>query len=1328
MVALQNKSALSTSVNMKDNSHISAQHGTLAMEKGSQTKSGTISDPDFLSRPAWYNARTALNVIRKGKATGNKPALWLRAKMQEELFSLGHFIQIHAGKVLFVGFLVLVVFCVGLKSARIESKIENLWVEEGGRLQKELQYVEAHLGLGAGATSEMIIQTPIEDSGTASILTSEAMLSHLDVLQAATKVVVDHEDVSWKLRDLCYAQSIPLSEVQMIDQIMENLFPCSIITPLDCFWEGSKLLDSDHPVHIPLGNEGSMPLSWKTLNPTNLLQDMKRFSNVFDFKSFEEYMKRAGITTGYQNKPCLNPFDPDCPETSPNKNSIQIPNIGAELTGGCYGFASRYNHWPEQLVVGGTSKNKTGHITRAKGLQSVVQLMGEKDLFDFYSDTYKVHSLDWSREKAAEILADWQGKFSREVTRLTMEKSLSKKYDINAYSNYQLDEIMEEFSEFSLVNLAIGLGLMALYASLTMMKWSDEVFSQSGIGFCGVILVALSVASGLGLCGILDITFNATTSQIVPFLALGLGVDAMFLLAHTYGETVSKRRNPAKENIIGDVLRKSGISVLLMAVCNIAAFLAAAVIPIPALRAFSLQAAILVAFNSVAMTILFPAVLALDLRRIQADRVDVLCCYSGRKFREKRCLKEQKKAAKSAANNSSSLFDEQYPGDEKCYVNSNEVASEPFQVTLTGFASLQFGPWLTKAPFKVLITAICLALTVLGVYGMTVMEDGLTLSDVVPQNTSVYHFLNAQDKYFGFYNMYAVSQGNFEYPQNQKLLYDYHNAFVRIPNIIKDDNGGLPEFWLSLFRNWLANLQTAFDDDFVDGKIDTKGWHKNASESGILAFKLMVQTGHVDYPVDQTLVTRNRLVDSHGIINPSAFYNYLSAWFTNDAMAYSFAQGNIVPTPKLWLHDSRDFDLKIPKSQPIAYAQIPFYMYDLGQTDVMVDTIRMVREVCQSFEERGLPNFPRGIPFTFWEQYLHLRLWTVIALGAILGAMFLVTAFFLMNTWLAAILTVVVGLMVVQLLGFMGVIGIKLSAIPAVILIIAAGMGLQFTLHLGIGFITSIGNKNRRILMAVEHVFAPVLHGAVSTFLGITMLAFSHFDFIFRYFFLVLTAMIVLGVFNGLIFLPVFLAFLGPPGDVIPNESSEAIAPPTPDVSHNNKKNGQRPRIHIKNNPQRPMPQPLSKRHNSDLSLSTIDEESQSYHTSSQSDQGGNPINIGGGTSVFLEPEVVVETTTIPNPQSSTSSRCSTPNQVTKVTATAKFKVEVHAPTNASTNERPQSSASSRRSRRSPKMNNDQNTPSSVHSSLTDSLRSSLSNSVASSLSSEAGDPGFSEK
>lgn len=33
-------------------------------------------------------------------------------------------------------------------------------------------------------------------------------------------------------------------------QIFDSIIPCSIITPLDCFWEGSKLLGPEYPVHI----------------------------------------------------------------------------------------------------------------------------------------------------------------------------------------------------------------------------------------------------------------------------------------------------------------------------------------------------------------------------------------------------------------------------------------------------------------------------------------------------------------------------------------------------------------------------------------------------------------------------------------------------------------------------------------------------------------------------------------------------------------------------------------------------------------------------------------------------------------------------------------------------------------------------------------------------------------------------------------------------------------------------------------------------------------------------------------------------------------------
>lgn len=47
-------------------------------------------------------------------------------------------------------------------------------------------------------------------------------------------------------------------------------------------------------------------------------------------------------------------------------------------------------------------------------------------------------------------------------------------------------------------------------------------------------------------------------------------------------------------------------------------------------------------------------------------------------------------------------------------------------------------------------------------------------------------------------------------------------------------------------------------------------------------------------------------------------------------------------------------------------------------------------------------------------------------------------------------------------------------------------------------FLTAIGDKNCRAVLALEHMFAPVLDGAVSTLLGVLMLAGSEFDFIVR--------------------------------------------------------------------------------------------------------------------------------------------------------------------------------------------------------------------------------------
>ena len=132
-----------------------------------------------------------LLIFFQGRATGNKPALWIRCKLQEELYQLGKLIQEHAGKVLFTGLLVLAALSIGLKSVVMEDRIEKLWVEQGGRLDRELKYVEDTLGKDYGGINQMLIQT----SEDGAMLTSESLLAHLDVLKEATRVHVEMDDM-----------------------------------------------------------------------------------------------------------------------------------------------------------------------------------------------------------------------------------------------------------------------------------------------------------------------------------------------------------------------------------------------------------------------------------------------------------------------------------------------------------------------------------------------------------------------------------------------------------------------------------------------------------------------------------------------------------------------------------------------------------------------------------------------------------------------------------------------------------------------------------------------------------------------------------------------------------------------------------------------------------------------------------------------------------------------------------------------------------------------------------------------------------------------------
>jgi hypothetical protein len=169
--------------------------------------------------------------------------------------------------------------------------------------------------------------------------------------------------------------------------------------------------------------------------------------------------------------------------------------------------------------------------------------------------------------------------------------------------------------------------VMAAFTCLVFYR-RHKVESRVLLGLGSVFTISMSLMSAYGLLFIIGVPFTNMT-QLVPFVAFGVGLDDTFIIVASFLRTDRKK---GIEERIFDAMHESGLSITLTTVTTILAFGLGSFSSIPAVHGVCLYALATIAIDFIYQITFFIALLVLDERRIVQNRSALCVCYTYPRF------------------------------------------------------------------------------------------------------------------------------------------------------------------------------------------------------------------------------------------------------------------------------------------------------------------------------------------------------------------------------------------------------------------------------------------------------------------------------------------------------------------------------------------------------------------------------------------------------------------------------------------------------------------------------------------------------------------------
>nr|XP_022315752.1 patched domain-containing protein 3-like isoform X2 [Crassostrea virginica] len=171
--------------------------------------------------------------------------------------------------------------------------------------------------------------------------------------------------------------------------------------------------------------------------------------------------------------------------------------------------------------------------------------------------------------------------------------------------------------------------------------------------------------------------------------------------------------------------------------------------------------------------------------------------------------------------------------------------------------------------------------------------------------------------------------------------------------------------------------------------------------------------------------------------------------------------------------------------------------------------------------------FPYSRLYLQWQTNKVIKSELFRNLGLAAACVFIVTLILIANLWTSLLVFSCVIMTLVDVAGIMHLWGLSINIVSCINLVIAIGLAVDYSAHIGHCFMTFVGDRHERVRATLVEMGNPVFSGGFSTFLAFILLAASK-SYVFTTFFQIFFLVVIFGLFHGLVYLPVLLSWIGP--------------------------------------------------------------------------------------------------------------------------------------------------------------------------------------------------------